>query len=86
MLEDVRLRGSPSYWLPVVGGSGRFESGERSERWRTKGVLAGVRVSVPGRWSDEFDALREGGPTKSAGAGRRLFGVFVILVLSEDIV
>lgn len=85
MFEDVRLRRSPSYWLLVVGGRGRFESGERSERWRTRGVLAGVRLSLLGGRRDVFDALRDGGPTKSAGAGRRLDCIFEVLVVSEDV-
>jgi hypothetical protein len=75
---EVRLRWSPS--LVVVGGSGRVESGESSERCRTRGVFAGVRVSC----SDVLEALCDGGPTKSAGAGRRLVCVFVIFLSSLE--
>lgn len=75
---DVTLRRSPS---SVVGGSGRFDSGGKRDRWRTRGVFAGVRVSVPGARSEVLEALREGGPTNSAGAGRRFVCVLVVFVL-----
>ena len=76
---EVRLRWSPS--LVVVGGRGRLLSGERSERWRTRGALAGVRTSC----SDVLEALCDGGPTKSAGAGRRLVCVLVTFLSSLEV-
>lgn len=72
MFDDVGASESPSYVLLVVGGKGRFESGERRERWRTRGVFVGLRLSAPGGKREVFEAFRDGGPTKSAGAGRRL--------------
>lgn len=71
---EVRLRWSPS--LVVVGGRGRCESGESSERWRTKGVFVGDRISC----NEVLEALCDGGPTKRAGAGRRLVCVLVTLL------
>jgi len=77
---EVRLRWSPS--LVVVGGRGRLLSGERSERWRTSGALAGVRTSC----SDVLEALCDGGPTNSAGAGRRLVCVLVTFLSSLEVI
>jgi hypothetical protein len=57
VLEESTLSRSPSYWLPVVGGRGRFESGARSERWRTRGAFAGERLSLLGSRSEVFEAL-----------------------------
>ena len=62
-----------------------MESGERRERWRTRGTLAGLRLSVPGGRRDVFEALRDGGPTNSAGAGSRLIDALVVLFLLSDI-
>ena len=56
-------------------------SGASRERWRTRGVRVGF-PSAGGGSSDVLEALRDGGPTKRAGAGRRLDTVFVIF--SED--
>ena len=57
MLEVVTLSRSPSYWVLVVGGKGRFESGERRERWRTRDGFVGVRLSLLGNNSEVFEAL-----------------------------
>ena len=68
------LNRSPSNSVEV-GGRGRFGSGESCERWRVRGDL----FSALGERSDAFEALRDGGPTKSAGAGRRL-GTWPVLL------
>lgn len=67
----------------MVGGRGRcFASGESSERWRTRGFLVGLRVSVLlGERRELVDALCEGGPTKRAGAGRRFACTLEALLL-----
>ena len=77
MLVDIEPKSSYSL-RSMVGGRGRFESGESRLRWWAS---AGNRVSAFGIERDVFEALREGGPTKSAGAGRRLVCVLVTLSL-----
>lgn len=59
-----------------AGGRGRLGSWERRERWRVRGVREGLVVSAFGARSEVLEALREGGPTKRAGAGRRFVEVF----------
>lgn len=82
--EEVTLRCSPSYSERGVGGIGRFGSWARRERCRVRGLRDGLPASADGGWREVLEALREGGPTKRAGAGRRLVTVF--FRGSEDIV
>jgi len=82
----VRLRLSPSYWLPVVGSKGRFDSGDSRERWRTIGTLVVSLESPPGGSRDVLEALCEGGPTNSAGAGKRLVWVFESFLSVETMI
>jgi hypothetical protein len=78
--DAVALRWSPSYSdFADTGGFGRLGSWERSERWRVRGVRPGFSDSLLGESSDVLDALRDGGPTKSAGAGSRVDGVLLRL-------
>lgn len=75
-----------SYWLrSIVGGRGRFTSGESKERCWTR-VFAGLRMSGLGLRSEVLDALWDGGPTKSAGAGSRFVCVLVSFLSFEDMV
>lgn len=54
----------------------------RWERWRMRGTRAVGALEMAGR-REVFDALRDGGPTKREGAGRRLEVVFWRGVLFE---
>lgn len=56
----------------------------RRERWRTRGARVEGEVVGGGR-REVLEALREGGPTKREGAGRR-FDVVLVMGVVEVIV